>query len=76
MWWVVSITHVKTHTGKFKNSVLSQNIVLPLNLVQESMDMLKINIPVGAENIVEYFSANDVEGKGRLCLFIIYNWYT
>lgn len=36
---------------------------VPLNLVQEAMDILKTKIPTGAECIVDYFSSNYVEGE-------------
>jgi len=55
--------------------MLDRLAFLPLNLVQESMEMLKMNIPVGAENIVEYFSANDVESNGKLYLIKIDSIY-
>jgi len=34
---------------------------VPLNLAQEIMNMLTMDIPIGAQDFVEYFRANYVE---------------
>lgn len=43
-------------------SMLDGLAFVPLNLVQEAMNILKMKIPIGAESIVDYFNVNYVEG--------------